>query len=55
MATIGSPEGTPHYRKTRGLMEASMPNDTAGFHPRRTEQNEIEFVQTSAFVVAEKR
>lgn len=55
MATIGWPEGTPHYRKTRGLMEASMPNDTAGFHPRRTERNEIEFVQTSAFVVAEKR
>ncbi|HJY87383.1 MAG TPA: class I SAM-dependent methyltransferase [Candidatus Acidoferrales bacterium] len=55
MAIIGSPEGTPAYVKTRGLMEASLANDAAGFHPRQTERNEIEFVQTSALVVAERR
>jgi ubiquinone/menaquinone biosynthesis C-methylase UbiE len=63
METIGCPPGTPAYAETRRLMDASIPGDTAGFHPRRvraaeaagqTAQEHIEFVQTSAFVVAEK-
>lgn len=54
MQIMGWALGTRAYVETRRLMEASIPGDTAGFHPRRNAQNEIEFVQTSAFVVAEK-
>ena len=64
METIGCPPGTPAYAETRRLMEASIPGDTAGFRPRvvpaspagggPTSQDRLEFVQTSAFVVAEK-
>ncbi len=54
MQIMGWTPGTPAYVKTRRLMEASIPDDTAGFHPRRNAQNAIEFVQTSAFVVAER-
>ncbi len=55
METIGSPLGTSAYAETRRLMEASIPGDTAGFHPRLVPgSSRLEFVQTSAFVVAEK-
>jgi len=55
METIGCPPGAPAYVETRRLMEASIPGDTAGFHPRLVlESSSLEFLQTSAFVVAEK-
>jgi ubiquinone/menaquinone biosynthesis C-methylase UbiE len=54
MQIMGAGPGTQAYVETRRLMEASIPGDAAGFHPRRNAQNEIEFVQTSAFIVAEK-
>jgi hypothetical protein len=48
----------PAYAETLRLMEASMEGDTAGFHPRWAARGggsrELEFVQTSAFLVAEK-
>lgn len=64
MQTVGWPPGTPPYAETRRLMEASIPHDTSGFRPhfvraspavREPQQEELEFVQTSLFVVAEKR
>lgn len=54
MQIMGVGPGTRAYAETRHLMETSIPGDTAGFHPQRNARNEIEFVQTSAFVVAEK-
>ncbi len=64
MQTVNGPPGTPLYAETRRLMEAAMRGDLAGFHARLVRaspgqagagQDEIEFVQTSLFVVAEKR
>ncbi len=69
MQVAGRPPGTPAYAETRRLMEASMPGDTAGFHPRfaprpsaadgrpqgASSAGELEYVQTSLFVIAEKR
>jgi len=54
--------GTPGYVETRRLMEAALPGDLAGFHPRFAASSgtsvetpqELEFVQTSLLVVAEK-
>jgi len=64
MENIGTLPGTPAYIETRRLLEAAMPSDRSGFRPRFVHamssehvsaQDEIEFVQTSLFVVAEKR
>src|SRR5712692_142809 len=64
MHTVNGPPRTPLYAETRRLMEAAMRGDLAGFHARLERaspgqagagQDEIEFVQTSLFVVAEKR
>lgn len=79
MQIMGLAPGSSGYAAARRLMEASMPGDTAGFHPRFVDagttvaaaasgvgpapggevasgaRREIEFVQTSLFVVAEKR
>jgi len=63
LRVVGSPPGSPAYAAARRLMEASLTGDTAGFHPRfvpaaagaAPAQMELEFVQTSLFVVAEKR
>jgi ubiquinone/menaquinone biosynthesis C-methylase UbiE len=57
MRIAGWQPGDPAYAETRRLMEASMENDSAGFHPRWTtgERPDLEFVQTSLFVIAEKR
>jgi hypothetical protein len=35
-------------------MEATVADDAAGFHPRRNENGELEHVQTTLFLVAEK-
>lgn len=61
MQIMGWPPGTPAYAETRRMMEASMPGDLSGFRARfapggaAMARDEIEFVQTSLFVVAEKR
>ena len=64
MQTVGWPPGTPAYAETRCLMAASVARDLSGFCPRlvpassgsaAAAQREIEFVQTSLFMVAEKR
>jgi hypothetical protein len=79
MQIMGLPPGSSGYAETRRLMETSMPDDMAGFHPRfvsggataaatasgaglspseeaaSSAKREIEFVQTTLFVVAEKR
>ncbi len=63
MQVAGWAPGAPAYDETRRLMLASMPADTAGFRPRCSigvaagarEDDEIEFTQTTLFVVAEKR
>ncbi|MBI3670062.1 MAG: class I SAM-dependent methyltransferase [Acidobacteria bacterium] len=61
MQIVGYAPGSPAYDETRRLLETSMPGDTAGFHPRFAAAAapgappELEFVQTSLFLVAEKR
>lgn len=68
MAIMGGLPGTPGYAETRRLMEASLPGDRAGFHPRYARREaaggspavsspteELRYVQTSLFIVAEKR
>ncbi len=55
MRIVGCPPGTPAYAETRRLIEASLPEDAAGFHPHLVPgSDELEFVQTSLFLVAEK-
>ncbi len=60
MQIAGWSPKTPAYDETFRLMEASIPGDIAGFHPRLTAgaegagQRRLEFVQTSLFVVGEK-
>jgi len=53
MRVAGWERGDAAYTETRRLMEASMPRDTAGFRPRLVAAD-IEWIQTSAFLVAEK-
>lgn len=58
MRIAGWQPGTPAHRETRRLMETSIPGDIAGFHPRLVQEADaqrLEFVQTTAFLVAEKR
>jgi ubiquinone/menaquinone biosynthesis C-methylase UbiE len=60
MQIMGCSPGTPAYVATRCLMETSMPGDAAGFHPHFAPAApgappELEFGQTSLFLVAEKR
>ena len=48
------------YEEARQLMEASIDADSAGFHPRRSAsaagaRPDLEFVQTSLFLIAEKK
>lgn len=60
MHIAGWDPDTPAYQETLRLIEASIPGDTAGFHPRlatgaaREELACLEFVQTSLSVIAEK-
>ena len=53
MRIAGWQRGDGAYEETRRLMESSMPRDTAGFHPRLV-ASDIEFLQTSAFLIAER-
>jgi len=61
MGIAGWEPGDPVYVETRRLLEASLPGDTAGFHPRLVRraaggagapQDDLQFVQTSFFIVA---
>jgi ubiquinone/menaquinone biosynthesis C-methylase UbiE len=56
MQIAGWAPETPAYDETFRLMEASIPGDIAGFHPRLTAgaESRLEFVQTSLFVIGEK-
>jgi len=68
MAIMGCLPDTPAFAETRRLMEDSIPGDAAGFHPRWEPTNalgaspatpssaqELRYVQTTFFIVAEKR
>lgn len=53
MQIAGWKRGDPAYEETQRRMEAAMPRDQSGFHARLV-AGEIEWVQTSAFLVAER-
>lgn len=64
MRVAGWKPGDPAYLAPRRLMEASIDGDSAGFHPRMSGAAaagaaqgapELEFVQTSLYIIAEKR
>ncbi len=64
MQSVKWPDGSPAYAETRRLLAASISGDRAGFRPRLVPaaaaepppaREVLEFVQTSLFVVAEKR
>jgi len=56
MRIIAAPPGSHVYRETRRLMESSIAGDPAGYRPRAVPGSaKLEFVQTTFFVVAEKR
>jgi len=62
MHTAGREPGDPEYIETRRLMEATIPNDLAAFHPRFSsveaaasgEDPGIDMVNTVVFIAAEK-
>jgi ubiquinone/menaquinone biosynthesis C-methylase UbiE len=55
MSIAGWKPGDEVYRATRRLMEESMEDDKAGFHPRPADgKDDVIFVHNVAFVVAEK-
>jgi len=64
MRVGGWKPGDPAYAEVRQLMEASIEDDSAGFHPRMSGAAaagaaqgapELEFVQTSLYIIAELR
>jgi len=56
MYVAGSEPGDPTYVETRRLMEATLEDDSAGFHPQRPASPGTDFVytQTILYVIAEK-
>ena len=62
MRTAGREPGDPEYIETRRLMEATIPDDLAAFHPRYSATGPaaddavrtIEMVNTVVFIAAEK-
>jgi ubiquinone/menaquinone biosynthesis C-methylase UbiE len=60
MHVAGRRRGDPAYIETRRLMEATMANDFAGFHPRYADTNtsgeapDIHMANTALFLAAEK-
>jgi len=62
MRTAGSQPGDPEYVETRRLLEATIPDDLAGFHPRYSAAKacesggapEIDMANTVIFIAAEK-
>jgi len=55
MRIAGWEPGDAAYASTRALMEKYMPDDASRFHARPLPDGDIEFVQTSLLLVAEKR
>ena len=61
MQIAGLEPGDPAYTRTRELMEATIGDDAAGFHPHFVGEkgagsgNDLRFVQTSLFLVATKK
>ena len=58
MLVAGSQPGEPAYVEARRLMEASIPNDAAWFHPRyepgESGEPELVFTNTTLFIAGEK-
>jgi ubiquinone/menaquinone biosynthesis C-methylase UbiE len=54
MRVAGYEPGSEVYAEVQGMMEATLKDDAAGFHPRRNEKGELEQIQTTLFLVAEK-
>jgi ubiquinone/menaquinone biosynthesis C-methylase UbiE len=58
MLVAGLKPGDPNYAEARRLMEASIPNDTAWFHPRFEPGDpgkpELVFTNTTFFIAGEK-
>jgi len=60
MLVAGSKPGDPPYLEARRLMETSIPDDSAAFHPRfapadaNGEKRELIFDNTTLFIAAEK-
>jgi ubiquinone/menaquinone biosynthesis C-methylase UbiE len=50
----GYEKGSKVYAEVEALMEKDIKEDASGFHPRRNENGEIEFTQTTLFLIAEK-
>jgi hypothetical protein len=54
MRVGGHEKGGNVYAEVEAMMEATLAGDSAGFHPRRNEKGELEYVQTTLFLIAEK-
>jgi ubiquinone/menaquinone biosynthesis C-methylase UbiE len=54
MRVGGHEKGGGVYSEVQSMMEATLADDAAGFRPRRNENGELEYVQTTLFLVAEK-
>ncbi len=54
MRVVNAEPGSPLYAETRKLLEATMEDDAAGMHPRRTANGGLEFTITTCTMVGEK-
>jgi hypothetical protein len=54
MRVGGHEKGGGIYEEVETMMEATIADDAAGFHPRRNENGALEYTQTTLFLVAEK-
>jgi ubiquinone/menaquinone biosynthesis C-methylase UbiE len=54
MRVGGHEKGSSVYAEVEAMMEATVACDAAGFHPRRNEKGELEYTQTTLFLIAEK-
>lgn len=54
MRVVSAEPGSPVYNETRALMEATLEDDSAGFHARRAADGTLHFDATSVCIVAEK-
>jgi ubiquinone/menaquinone biosynthesis C-methylase UbiE len=54
MRAAGFEKGSSVYGEVQAMLEATIADDAAGFHPRRNEAGDLEYTQTTLFLVAEK-
>jgi ubiquinone/menaquinone biosynthesis C-methylase UbiE len=56
MHVAGSERGEPAYEETRRLMEATLEDDSAGFHPQTPAApgEDFQYTQTILYLIAEK-